>query len=610
MSGIYGTTIHYDEKIVEKKLEFIRFRGRDYSQIKKIKINEGRYLTFGFNGSLTSHNDTLNNQPFDYKSKYYAIFDGNISNRNEIQRKYLSIETNSSIPDVKIICQLYETIGVKCVNEINGNFAFAIFDYCNNKIFGARDRLGIKPLYFCHSNMGFEFCSQLRPISYSNNFHINITARKFYWIHQYIPDPISIYDEVQKIKAGHFFNYDISSNNLIIDKYWDIHYGTGSFRKPKTYDEACETVDSMLRDSINKSINNTDKAAIYLSGGIDSSLLASYLSKSNINIEAFSVGFDISSYDETYYARAVSKQLNIKYNQLNCNSSNALSIIENLNQYYDEPMADLSAIATAFLSKEVSSNYSVSFGGDGGDEIFWGYDHYLLLYNIMRTPTLLKSLGSKVLRFTKYNPYVDILKYENAEDIISSILLIPFMNTYKGLVNYKASDYLFYGNDLDYVKNSPNKYQIFADLDLMSRCVYAFNTKVERANSYFGIDFNAPYMDYKVVEYSKSLPLKYLYNKNMGQKRLLRELLYKNVDRKLFERQKKGFGVPFGHWIRTDLKDLLYSNVNNNILKEFEELNSEAVLSLRDKHMSNEIYAADFLWRIINYANWSKSVND
>lgn len=604
MCGIYGSTIRYTEELFRRKLDIFKFRGPDYTGLKHYTIPEGQ-LTFGHNRLAIIDLESRSNQPFDYSNDISVVFNGEIYNFQELKRTYFKDRVFRTTSDTEVLCAMYERFGTECVKYLNGMFAFVIYDKSKQLLFGARDRLGKKPFFYHYSGRGFEFASQLFPLCLGNAYTIDKEARRYYFLLQYVPDPYSIFKEVRKLKAGEQFEYNLQTRQLEIAKYWDIHSNSCGFTAPKCYEEALENVDYLLTDAVSKRLIADVPVGVFLSGGIDSSLVTAYVSKINPNVEAFSVGFREADYDESTYSRAVAEQLGVKYHPILCDSQAVLGMLDSLFLYYDEPLGDSSALPTSLLAQEVRKHVTVALGGDGGDEIFWGYERYLTTVkyrSLLGLPLSIRKCLSYMLKQGKYRKYGEALLADNIRD------LYAYKSYYynRRAFNYDSKNCYYSLDDIHYLYDNECPEKALSDFDLKTYLNYAINTKVDRATMRSALELRSPIMDYRLVEYSRILPLEYSYTLKDGQKRILRDLLYKHISKELFERKKQGFGMPVDVWLRKELKDSLYNTVNKENLSLIEELDTDRIIELRDRHICGIENNSSLLWYIFIYINWYK----
>lgn len=606
MCGIYGTTFPYNREVIERKLELMKFRGPNYTGIKEFDVYPDIKLTLGHVRLSILDLDARSNQPFVYNNSISIVFNGEVYNYKELTEQYLSDVTLRTTSDTEVICAMYEKFGMDCVNYLNGMFAYVIYDKNKNILTGARDRLGKKPFYYWFTNEGFEFASQIKVIKYGNDMQIDELARKFYVLQGYIPDPYCIFKGVKKLRAGEHFVYHLDSRELKINNYWNIFDNTCGFTAPKSFDEAKETVKDLLFDSVRMRLRADVPVGIFLSGGIDSSLTSAIVSKINKNICAYTIGFDNSRYDESKYAKAVAESLGIPIKVCMCVGSDQQQIFDDYINYFDEPFCDPSMIPSSLVAQKAKEDVTVVLGGDGGDELFFGYKKYEYILPRLeqyKKPYWLRKIASPLyllkggwqdMIFATQKDYADVFRSEGifvydfggAEKFDRLLLAkqLPDREIFKkerGVLSYSDYDMKFFMN--------------------------AVNQKVDRATMRCSLELRNPIMDYKIAEYSRLIPFEYLYTQELKLKSILKSILYDMVPRKLLERQKRGFTPPTSDWFRGPLKEKMLDVITENNVRELlPDLDVNKYISLRDEFISGKDMDARMFWSVYTYINWFK----
>ena len=370
MCGIAGFYGHGNKLILDKMISKISYRGPDQKQFyldNKVGLGHNRLSIIDKN----SYPQMLHNE----KASIWISCNGEIYNYKELKKDLIKRHSFKTNIDTEIIIHLYEDYGTEAFNMLNGMFAFAIYDKTKRKIILVRDKAGEKPLYWGVFNNTLIFSSEIKAITAHPYFKkdIDLQALNQYLFYEYIPTPYTIFNNLKKLKPGHFLTY----NHSKIDEklYWDY-----TFKKTEesNTNKLKNKFNNLLEDSISKRIDTDSKTGIFLSGGIDSSTIAYYAKKqSNEQIKTFSIGFREKSFDETEYSKKIAKYLNIKNYQKTVSAKEALNKTEKIYSLLDEPMADPSLIPTYFLSKMAKEHVDVCLGGDGMDELMCGYDTFL-----------------------------------------------------------------------------------------------------------------------------------------------------------------------------------------------------------------------------------------
>src|SRR5690554_776591 len=604
MCGIYGSTIPYNNSQILEKLERSKFRGPD-----KLKFNhfgQDSQVVFGHNRLAIIDLDERSDQPFTYQDKIHLVFNGEIYNFKDIKNilieKGYQFKTTS---DTEVICAAYLEYGENCVNHFNGMFAFVIYDQVKNIFFGARDRLGQKPFYYYHNGKEFEFASQLSVVQlYNPNLSISKKAISLYFAWGTIPDPFSIFNEIKKLRAGHFFTFDLKTSEFNEKMYWDIDYkGENIFKG--SFEDAVNILDHTLKDAVKLRLFADVPVGIFLSGGVDSSLVAALATKStNSKIKTFSVKFNEKGFDESIYAQQVADHLQTDHHVIECNYEEGKSMIKDFCHYYDEPFSDSSAIPSMLLAKYTRQEVTVALSGDAGDESFIGYHRYNWIKKgqlINRIPLFLRKMCAAVLKQSsnyRLKTIASALTYKSTDDVY--LAAMTSLNT-----SWIKTDVDLYDLDeIKYLKHKhKNLFERISDFDLKTYLNWDINTKVDRATMAFSLEARAPLLDYRVVEFARSLPTSFKF-KGKNQKRILKEVLYKYVPKHIFDRPKAGFSMPFSEWFRTDLKDFVLNELSDENLNEIPCINPNVISRYIKQHMDGSWNRFSIIWQILVLKQW------
>ncbi|MGC1632309.1 MAG: asparagine synthase (glutamine-hydrolyzing), partial [Gelidibacter sp.] len=478
MCGIYGSTILYSESQVIEKLKRTSFRGPDQMGYKFYKSNENTHIIFGHNRLSIIDLDARSNQPFTYQENIEIVFNGEIYNFKEIKdvlyKKGYTFKTSS---DTEVICAAYLEYGEGCISHFNGMFAFVIYDKIKNQFFGARDRLGVKPFYYYHNGSNFEFASQISSIQLHNsNLSISRKSIDSYLTWGAVPDPSSIFNEVSKLRPGNSFIFDLNSGELKLKTYWDIDY-KGEHKFSGSYSEAQSQLKNILSDAVKIRMFADVPVGVFLSGGVDSSLIAALASDtSDVKVKTFSVKFNDKGFDESKYSQMVANHLQTEHNIIECNYNEGIDLIENLHYYYDEPFADSSAIPSMLLAKHTKKQVTVALSGDAGDESFIGYQRYDWIKKgacFMQIPYPLRLILSKL---TALSPNYRL-------KILSDFMAYKSINT--AYLNAVSGQNLSNSKDVDELKyllhENKNLLERVSDFDIKTYLNWDINTKVDRA---------------------------------------------------------------------------------------------------------------------------------
>ena len=608
MCGIFGTTRCYERSIIKKKLELMNFRGPDHTGMEEIRTPDGETLTLGHVRLSIIDLDSRSNQPFVYTDDISIVFNGEVYNFLELKKQYLCDVTLRTESDTEVICAMYEKYGLDSVKLFNGMFAFVIYDRRKNLMVGARDRLGKKPFYFWHEGKDFEFASQPKVIKYANDFHIDATARQFYLLQGVIPDPYSPFEEVKKLRAGECFTFNLASGKLDIQTYWDVDTNSCGFTAPKSYDEAKQMVKDLLFDAVRLRLNANVPVGTFLSGGIDSSLICAIVSKFNKDLCAYTAGFDNQQFDESHFAVDVARSLGVPIKVCPCTGDDLMKVFNDYITYFDEPFADDSLIPSSLVAEKARQDVTVILGGDGGDELFYGYPKYewtKARLHQYKKPYWLRKL---------FTPY---FKHKGGEVEVMQSTQHDYADVYRSLGMFcydmggaEKFDRITLGKqqpDMKYLQNKQRGILAYSDYD-MKTFMNAVNQKVDRATMRCSMELRSPIMDYRVAEYSRLLPYEYMINGDLGLKRILKDILYEMVPRDLLDRPKRGFVPPTKDWFRGELKEELLDIVSHDNIKQLiPELDADKFIPLRNDFVKGKEINSRMLFTIYTYIMWYKT---
>lgn len=605
MCGIFGTTLRYAPDVIRHKLELMKFRGPDHTGIKAIEIPSGGSLTLGHVRLSIIDLDARSNQPFQYNDNICIVFNGEVYNYKELKKQYLSDVVFRTESDTEVICALYEKYGLELVNYLNGMFAYVIYDRRKNILVGARDRLGKKPFYYWHSNKGFEFASQPKVIQYGNEFHIDAFSRQLYLLQGVIPDPYCAFEELKKLRAGQCFVYTLDTNKLEISQYWDLHSNSCGFTVPKTYDEAKEQIKELLYDAVRLRLNANVPVGTFLSGGIDSSLVCAIVAYYNRNLCAYTAHFDNRQFDESSYAVATAKHLGIPVKVCDCKGNDLRKIFDDYTDFFDEPFADDSLIPTSLVAQKAREDVTVILGGDGGDELFYGYPKYewtKARLEQYRKPYWMRRLASPYFYYKGGKKDVFQSTQRNYADVYRSLGM--FCYDLGGTEKFNRLKLAQLQPDGEFLQNEQRGILAYSDYD-MKTFMNAVNMKVDRATMRCSLELRSPIMDYRIAEYSRLLPYEYFYNAEIGLKRILKDILYEHVPMQLLNRPKQGFVPPAQDWLRNEFRQEFIDLVSyNNIKMYIPELDANKYIQARDRFLEGTYNNSRMFFTVYAYIKW------
>ncbi len=572
-------------------------------------------------------------QPMEFEN-LVITYNGEVYNFKEIRRE---LETYGykfiSNSDTEVILKAFHKWGLRAVHKFRGMFAFAIWNKEEEKLILCRDRAGVKPLYWCYKDGLFMFSSELKAFHKHPKFEkkINYSAFSLFLQYGYIPAPYSIFENTYKLEPGCFLIVD-KNGILKKEKYWDIeeYFLEGAKEKgkwlKKSEEELMEELENLLTESFKLRLVSDVPVGMFLSGGIDSTIVSTLLAKEGIKLQTFTIGFYEKDYNEAHHARRIADYLGIEHTELYCTPKEAFDIIPKLPEIYDEPLADPSAIPTYLVSKLARTKVKVSLSADGADEQFCGYPRYLSIVDkiikLNKIPFkkeisfLLNILNpeiiDKIYAYLKFIPF----KYKNLKDRYMKLRKILQEKDF--LTQYEISLKIFLEDDFENISmqttpfelkdssiKSLNVYSLVMLRDLKTYLPDNILVKVDRATMSVSLEGREPFLDHKILEWSSQLPYE-LKCKNGKTKYLLKKFLNKYIPANLIERPKKGFEIPIYKWLRKDLKKMVLEYINSNSLKDIYTLNPSKIQKLLRNYKENKNVNYAKLWVLFIFIIWKE----
>jgi len=568
-------------------------------------------------------------------SNYVLIFNGEIYNHKYLRSELESISNRNWLghSDTETLLASIEEWGIEnALVKAKGMFAIALWDKISKNLYLACDRIGEKPLYYGWVNEQFVFASELKSMKQFPKFNNQIDRNSLALFLRFnsIPAPYSIYENIYKLEPSQIIEINGSSKKIKKHIYWSIEeaYKKGAMNKfSGTSKEAVNQLEGVLSDAVSSQMQSDVPLGAFLSGGVDSSTVVALMqSFSNSKINTFTIGFNSKQFDEAKHAGLVAKHLGTNHYEKYVTEKDALDVIPNLPNIYDEPFADSSQIPTFLVSKFAKQKVTVALSGDAGDELFGGYNRYVFsektLNNILKTPTTIKKLVSKIILSISEERWNSLLsgsisksfanignKLHKTADILSSKsirdlhfkLVSQIHNPSEWLK--KSNEYKSKLND-DIVRfEELNSIESMMAYDLISYLPTDILTKVDRAAMSVSLETRIPFLDLDVIEFSTSLPIEFKI-RNGVSKWALREVLYKHVPKDLIERPKMGFGVPLAEWLRGPLKGWAESLLDENRLHQEGFFNVEFVRDKWLEHLSGKRNWSYQLWNVLMFQAW------
>ena len=567
-----------------------------------------------------------------HSGRFVLNFNGEVFNFKELRSEFSANKSWRSNCDSEVIVEACERWGVhQAVSKLNGQFAIALWDTDEQKLWLIRDRVGIKPLYYYQANGQFAFASELRPFNHLPEFEdeLDPEAVRSLIARGTVAAPLSVFTKVRKLEPGCILELESPSSNPGISRYWGFEStANDSVLKPLNDGDPVDALDKVLKASVKRRMIADVPLGAFLSGGIDSSLVVSLMqAQSEKPVKTFSIGFEEKPFDESPFARGVAEHLGTDHTELIVRSKDALDIVPNLAEYSDEPFADQSLIPTLMVSKLAREQVTVSLSGDGGDELFGGYSRYFRL--LKRWPKYRRArllfgrsvgnwwLNSRLMGRAKVGNLMGINRSDDLDRYFRYATALDLGTHYQRSIEANclgiiAPDLLQSGCSTRPFASIANEFgdeQAVMRLMLIDSVTYLPDdilTKVDRASMHYSLEARVPLLDHEVIEFAFRLKDHHRVANGSG-KLILKQLLGRYVPKPLFDRKKKGFGVPIADWLRTDLRDWAESLLEPSTLASSGFFDVDSVSRIWQQHLSGATRWYARLWRVLVFQNWYTS---
>lgn len=530
--------------------------------------------------------------------------------------------------DTEVILEGCVAWGVEnTIARIVGMFAFALWDRKERRLWLGRDRLGIKPLYYGKHDNLFLFGSELKALRANSGWkpEIDLNALTSYFRFNYVPTPQSIYKKIHKLEAGTLLSMGVNEEPTL-KRYWDLSSLTTQDRSITSEEEALEECERLVSNSVKSCLVADVPLGVLLSGGIDSSTVAAFSQVAGGSpVKSFTIGFEQTGFDEAQHAKAVAKHIGTEHRELYVTDSNVLELVPNLVDWYDEPFADASALPTWLVAHMARQEVTVALSGDGGDEVFLGYNRYNMADIAWRTasytPNTLRQFAAK------FATAIPTASWDSAARIIPQTMRPTLFGDkvyklasileeteadgiYRRLVSHWHEPEQLVRNGIEInsrewedAKRIKDFTERMAFIDTKTYLPDDVLTKVDRASMSVSLEVRVPLLDHRLVEFAWRLPKKFKIS-GLSSKRLLRSVLHRHVPRNLVDRPKAGFAVPLDQWLRGPLKDWAESLIDEVRLKREGLLDPIPVRNAWADHLAGRGNAGQALWGVLLFQCW------
>src|SRR5258706_1496428 len=612
IAGYYNTTI--EKNVIDSVSSKLQHRGPD---AQGLYVNEKVGLVHTRLSIIEL--SSLGSQPYQFEN-LVLVYNGELYNYHEV-REELKMQGYSflSNSDTEVLVKAFHCWGPTCVDRFIGMFAFCIYNEVSNEIFLFRDRVGVKPLYYSYQNGVLFFASELKALlHFPITREINQEVVVLYFRFGFVPGHLSIFSNISKLAPGQYLR--ISSSGLQKDKYWNLVSGIS--KSNKNEEEWIDELESLLISAFKYRMVSDVPVGVFLSGGIDSSLLTAILQKHHGGIHTFTIGFNEARFDESSFAKQIANLLKTHHTSEVLKLEKARQLLLDFYSIYDEPFADTSGIPTVFVTRLAKAyGMKVVLSADGGDELFGGYAHYLkaarLFHKINMLPISVRQRLSKIIRagfpvklrkrisFSnlehKAYAFEELLEAEDPSQFFEAYVCNQSHDEVSTMLNYVLKEKHILGVTEIRLEESMMEwdFRYFLPDDLL--------VKIDRATMFQGLECSEPFLDHRLVEFAKRVPMD-LKIKNGQGKYLLRKLLERYLPVNSFERKKQGFSIPIFDWFSHDMDVLFKLYLSDEKLKGIPFLNSAEVKREHEKYVHykkrGKEYNIEKMWRILSFVMW------
>ncbi|MDB2490797.1 asparagine synthase (glutamine-hydrolyzing) [Flavobacteriaceae bacterium] len=615
MCGITGQFNFDETKIINEDFYAINdsliHRGPDNGSIKvfeNVALGHRRL-------SIIDLSEDANQPMSSNNERYFIVFNGEVYNfleiKKELETKGVKFNTKS---DTEVVLNAYIYYGDKCFSMFNGMFALSIYDNIEKELIIVRDQFGIKPIYIYKDEDLLIFSSEKKAIIKSKDVILNINKQallEYMWYGNPLGNN-TFYSEINELEPGSLMR--ISKDKITKHKYFKIN----SLNEINiSEDEAINKIKFLFEESVKRHLISDVPVGIFLSGGIDSSAITAYASKHyKGNLKTYSICFDYDKgINELSLASKVAKKFGTDHTEVKISGDDLINVLESLDMSHDEPFGDAANIPLYLISKKLKGKIKVVLQGDGGDEFFGGYSRYNTIKNknkwkilsfLPKLIELIQTENTKILRFQRF---IDAITQKN--QYVRNALLLTMESKYRNPIkvfNESIKNELKKLNPFERYKDIYSKYPkilddsqalFFTDSQIVLKDT--FFEKVDKSTMANSMEIRIPFLDKELTEFALSLPAK-LKTKKAVPKYLLKKAFKNLIPDEILHGSKKGFGVPYGYWLKTSLKEYFLTQLNTDRVKIFIDI--KVVKKMFYEHLRDKGNHGFLLWKVLILSIW------
>ena len=624
MCGICGWIGNkIDEKVIKKMMGALSHRGPDDEGYYKWEVGSGKWEVGLGHRRLSIIDLETGKQPIHNEDKsIWIVFNGEIYNflelREELREKGHQFYTNS---DTEVIVHLYEDLGQDCVRKLNGMFAFGLWDQREERLLLVRDRLGIKPLHYAEVDGQLVFASEIKALLKhpAVKREIDLLSLSKYLTFEYVPAPNTIFKGIRKLLPGHLLIWE--KGRIATKQYWKLSFSTE--HGARSTEQIIERLLELLKASVKRQLISDVPLGAFLSGGIDSSSIAAFMSELVPGqVKTFCIGFEDSSFDESNYAAEVARCLGCEHHQEILSPKKALDLVPKIADILDEPFGDASIIPTYLLSEFTRKHVKVSLSGDGGDELFAGYPTYQahrIAEFYLRLPQFIQRGIAGLARRLPVSTANISLDFK-AKRFVSGLGFPPEIRNYIWLgsfapgekenlflseVNEKLNQEDPFQEVREQLKgcDATNLLEKMLCLDMRFYLADDMLVKIDRASMANSLEGRVPFLDHTLVEFIAALPAN-LKLRGLTTKYILKKAMKKRLPKGIANRPKKGFGIPVARWIKGELKELVLDMFSPTKIKREGFFCPQYIDRLLTDHFKGRKDNRKLIWTLLVFELW------
>ena len=631
MCGIYGFVSQREPinpEILSRMGFALAHRGPDDGD-ERITISDAGCVALGHKRLSIIDLSPAGRQPMANEDQsVWLTLNGEIYNyqelRQELEAKGHRFRSHS---DSEVVVHLYEESGADCLAKLKGMFAFALWDSKQRSLLLARDRIGKKPLHYCLTAEGVIFASEIKALLQhpAVNRELNLRGLSKYLSYEYVPAPDTIFRSIKKLEPGHYLIY--SKHHSRIARYWDIPLQNNQATS-RNEEDCTEELRALLNLSVRRRLVADVPVGLFVSGGLDSGIVAAFAANAKSELDCFSIGFDESSFDESVYSKTIAASLGIRHHVKMFTGRDMLQLLEQLPRLLDEPLADPSVFPLYLLSQFAARHLKVVLSGDGGDELFAGYQTFQADKLMRYYSALPRFVKNSIRRLSQHLPvshdYLSadykIKQFLKADGVPPEIRFFLWRGAFSPAdqcallapeIRAELGNYDSYEDISRYVDESELGIGVERLLYLCMKLYLQDNNlvTVDRASMANGLEVRCPLLDQDLIEFVARLPTKYKL-KGFQPKYLLKKAAEGFLPDTIIYRQKKGFGIPLAKWLGTDLKDFMLDHLNEATVRRQGIFDYAYIKRLVDEQFSKTKDHRELLWTLIVFQSWYEEYID